>query len=75
MVSCETPIEFLPEMRHVPALKPDEYVRYVNRRWELILEKWKVEREVTLASSLDDFLATQVLECASGVSNLREGSI
>jgi uncharacterized HAD superfamily protein/hypoxanthine phosphoribosyltransferase len=59
MTSSEAPVEFLPEMRHVPALKADEYERYLRRRWSLILEKWKIEREVTLASSLDEFLALQ----------------
>ena len=59
MTSCKAPIEFLPEMRYVPVLTADEYTRYVNRRWALILEKWKIEREVTLASSLDEFLTAQ----------------
>lgn len=59
MTSIEAPVEFLPEMRHVPALKADQYERYLKRRWALVLEKWKIEREVTLASSLDEFLTAQ----------------
>jgi uncharacterized HAD superfamily protein len=59
MSSSEAPVEFLPRMQHVAALKSDQYERYLKRRWALILEKWKIEREVTLASNLDEFLATQ----------------
>lgn len=59
MSSSEAPVEFVPEMQDVTTLAPDQYTRYVKRRWALILEKWKIEREVTLAASLDEFLAAR----------------
>jgi uncharacterized HAD superfamily protein/adenine/guanine phosphoribosyltransferase-like PRPP-binding protein len=58
MKSFGAPVEFLPTLKHVRALKLDHYQRYVKQRWALILEKWKIKRQITLGASLDEFLAS-----------------
>lgn len=56
MTSSEAPVEFLPGARHLPGLTgSDQYERYVRRRWELILEKWKIEKEIALTLSVEEF--------------------
>ena len=50
------PIEFIPTFRHLP-FRPDEYERYVQRRWSLMLAKWSFGKQIELNMSFDDFVA------------------
>ena len=59
MSSYGVPVEFLPTLRHLPTLKFDHYQRYVEQRWALMLEKWKIERQVTLGANLHEFVGEQ----------------
>jgi hypothetical protein len=53
------PIEFIPTFRHLPS-RPDEYERYVQRRWSLMLAKWNFIKQIELNLSFDDFVADQL---------------
>ena len=53
------PIEFIPTFRHLPS-RPDEYERYVQRRWSLMLAKWNFGKQIELNVSFDDFVAAQL---------------
>ena len=53
------PIEFIPTFRHLP-MKADEYERYVQRRWSLMLAKWNFAKQIELNLSFDDFVAAQL---------------
>ena len=53
------PIEFIPTFRHLPS-RPDEYERYVQRRWSLMLAKWNFSKQIELNMSFDDFVADQL---------------
>jgi hypothetical protein len=53
------PIEFIPTFRHLP-MKVDEYERYIQRRWSLMLAKWNFAKQIELNLSFDDFVAAQL---------------
>ena len=53
------PIEFIPTFRHLP-FRADEYERYVQRRWSLMLAKWNFGKQIELNMSFDDFVADQL---------------
>jgi len=60
MIAVSTaPIEFIPSFRHLP-MKTDEYERYVQRRWALMLAKWNFGKQIELNMSFDDFVAAQL---------------
>lgn len=60
MTSSEAPVEFLPGAQHLPSLaRSEQYERYIKRRWELILEKWKIEKEIVLTMNIDEFSAAK----------------
>jgi uncharacterized HAD superfamily protein/hypoxanthine phosphoribosyltransferase len=60
MSQTETPVEFIPQVRHLPSLSPGQYENYVRRRHDLLLRKWAIAREVTLGLGFDEFLIQQL---------------
>jgi hypothetical protein len=60
MSRAETPAEFIPQVHHLPSLSPGQYQDYVRRRYDLMLRKWAISREVTLGLSFEEFLAEQL---------------
>lgn len=60
MSRAETPAEFIPQVHHLPSLSSGQYQDYVRRRYDLMLRKWAISREVTLGLSFEEFLAEQL---------------
>ncbi|MBB4275385.1 hypothetical protein [Rhizobium mongolense] len=65
IAASSAPLEFLPTRSYLPSLSPEIYGRYARRRWSLILAKWDISSEITLSSTIDEFLADQLSADAS----------
>lgn len=58
IAASTVPIEFMPTRRHLP-FDPDEYERYVGRRWSLMMAKWSFTRQIDLDRGFEEFVADQ----------------
>ncbi len=58
--ASSAPLEFVPTRSHLPSLSPEIYGRYSRRRWSLIIAKWDIASEITISSTIEEFLADQL---------------
>lgn len=64
IAASDTPIEFVPTLYHLP-VGPDDYGRYLRRRWALLLAKWNVGKQVDLGTGFEEFLEAELAGAAS----------
>ncbi|MGO6728298.1 hypothetical protein ELI54_29060 (plasmid) [Rhizobium ruizarguesonis] len=60
MSQADTPVEFIPQVRHLPSLSAGQYQDYARRRHDLMLRKWAISREIPLGLGFEEFLAEQL---------------
>jgi hypothetical protein len=56
IVSAAMPVETLPTRADLRCLEAHEYRIYVERRWEILLAKWRITETIDLGLEFEDFL-------------------
>lgn len=60
LVQAPMPVEVLPRWSDMSVLDKHEYSYYIERRWKLLLGKWKITETIDLGLEIEDFISAQI---------------